>query len=123
MSSTAQRRRTQSPALTPRIKVWLECDGLYAFGLGIAEILQAVDRTGSIKGAAADLGKSYRHVWSRVKEAEQALGRPLVEARVGGTGNRRSSLTPEAHRLVAGFTALRDRMFKVVRTEFSRHFS
>jgi hypothetical protein len=39
-------------ALEPRVKVWLETDGDYAFGLGICEILQAVDRAGSIKLAA-----------------------------------------------------------------------
>lgn len=48
------------------MKVWLERDGRYAFGLGMCEILRAVDRTGSIKRAAAELGKSYRHVWGRI---------------------------------------------------------
>jgi molybdate transport repressor ModE-like protein len=56
------------------VKVWLERDSRYAFGLGVCEILLAVDRTGSIKQAASELGKSYRPVWARVKEAEGALG-------------------------------------------------
>jgi molybdate transport repressor ModE-like protein len=59
------------------VKVWLERDSRYAFGLGVCEILQAVDRTGSIKQAASELGKSYRHVWAGVKEAEGALGDAL----------------------------------------------
>jgi len=119
----ARRPRQRPPAFTPRVKVWLEIDGGYAFGLGIAEILRAVDRTGSMKQAAADLGKSYRYVWGRVQQAQRALGRPLVEARVGGRGTRRSSLTPEAARLVDAFLALRGRMMRVVRREFDRHFS
>jgi molybdate transport system regulatory protein len=102
--------------------VWLEAGGSYAFGLGISEILRAVDRAGSIKRAAAELGKSYRHVWGRVKQAEGALGRPLVETRVGGRGTRRSSLTPEARRLVTAFLGLRERMFRLVRQEFDRSF-
>jgi molybdate transport system regulatory protein len=122
MASTAQPRRVKPAALTPRVKVWLEVGGRYAFGLGVSEILHAVDRTGSIKGAAADLGKSYRHIWSRLKETERALGRRLVETRVGGTGSRRSSLTPEARRLVAGFTALRDRMLAAVHEAFRTFF-
>ena len=120
--SSARRSRPRPAPFTPRIKVWLEAGGQYAFGLGICEILRAVDAAGSIKGAAGRLGKSYRHIWARVKEAERAAGRPLVEARVGGEGSRRSSLTPEARRLVADFTALRERMFEVVRTEFARLF-
>lgn len=117
----ARRGRPQA-ALTPRVKVWLELGGHYAFGLGVCEILQAVDRTGSIKHAAAALGKSYRHVWARLKEAEQALGRPLVESQVGGRGTRRSRLSPEAGRLVAAFLALRSRMAQAVEAEFARHF-
>jgi molybdate transport system regulatory protein len=115
-------KQSRPAALTPRVKVWLEVNGEYAFGLGITEILQAVDGAGSIKRAAAVLGKSYRHVWSRVKEAEEALGRSLVETHVGGKGDRRSFLTEEARRLVAGFTALRDRMAELLRQEFARRF-
>ena len=106
----------------PRTKVWLEARGRYAFGFGIAEILQAVDRTGSIKQAAADIGLSCRYVWGRVKKAEQALGRLLVEAHVGGAGTHRSALTPEARRLLAAFLAFRGRVAQVAREEFDRHF-
>jgi molybdate transport system regulatory protein len=105
-----------------RIKVWLEGGGRYVFGFGISEILQAVGRTGSIKQAAAELGKSYRHVWARVKEAERALGQSLVEAHVGGAGTQRSFLTDTARRLVAEFLALRRRMAELVEHEFARRF-
>jgi molybdate transport system regulatory protein len=121
MSKTTARRRQTS--LLPRIKVWLEThDRHYAFGFGIVEILQAVDQAGSIKEAARDLGKSYRYVWGRIKQAEQALGRQLVEAQVGGQGTRRSFLTSEERRLGADFMALRRRMVKVVQEEFARCF-
>jgi molybdate transport system regulatory protein len=118
----ARHNRPQLPSFSPRVKVWLEVGGHYAFGLGISEILQAVDAAGSIKGAANQLSKSYRHVWARVKEAELALGRPLVQTQVGGKGTRRSSLTPQARQLVADFMALRGRMFEKLRTEFGRLF-
>jgi molybdate transport system regulatory protein len=102
--------------------VWLEIDSEYVFGLGISEILQAIERTGSIKQAAVEVGKSYRHVWDRVKQAEQALGRTLVETQVGGQGSRRSKLTPEARRLATAYVAFRDRLFEVARQEFAHHF-
>jgi molybdate transport system regulatory protein len=106
----------------PRVKVWLEFEGRYAFGLGVSEILQAVERAGSIKHAAAELGKSYRYVWGRLKEAERALGRSLVEAQVGGRGSQRSALTAEGRRLVAAFRAFREGMLRAVQEEFARHF-
>jgi molybdate transport system regulatory protein len=118
---TAQSRRKPSH-LVPRVKVWLETGGRYAFGLGVSEILEAVQRAGSIKQAAADLGKSYRYVWGRIKQAEAALGRPLVETQVGGRGTQRSSLTPEAERLVAAFRTFRSRMMQLLPQEFARCF-
>ena len=108
--------------VTPRVKVWLELDGQYVFGFGLSEILRAVQSAGSIKAAADVLGKSYRHVWGRIKTAEKALGQPLVAARVGGKGTSRSSLTELAERLVADYDALRRRTFDVVEQEFSTRF-
>jgi molybdate transport system regulatory protein len=108
--------------LTPRVKVWFEADGRYGFGLGICEILGAVDRTGSIKVAARNLAKSYRYVWTRIKEAEAALGEKLVETQVGGQGIRRSFLTDHAKQLVVDFLAIRSRMTKFIHEEFARRF-
>jgi molybdate transport system regulatory protein len=116
-------RRPKRTAFSPRVKVWLEIEGRYAFGFGISEILQAVDRAGSIKQAAADMGKSYRYVWGRVKKAEQALDQRLVETQVGGRGAQRSTLTPEGQRLISAFLAFRSHMTEFARQEFVRHFS
>ena len=92
------------------------------FGHGLAEILTAVQAQGSLKEAAKRLDKSYRYVWGRVKEAEQALGKTLVDARVGGQGTNRSFLTEDAVRLLADFSALRSRMLAMVEQEFSTRF-
>jgi len=108
--------------INPRVKVWLETDGQYVFGYGLAEMLKAVQEAGSIKAAAQQLGKSYRYVWGRIKKAEKALGQPLVSTRVGGKNAKRSSLTETASRLVADYDALRQRMFEVVQEEFSSRF-
>jgi molybdate transport system regulatory protein len=69
-----------------------------------------VDRTGSIKGAAVEVGWSYRHVWSRIKKAEEALRGPLVLTKIGGQGKDRSELTPDARQLVSRFHELRTRL-------------
>jgi molybdate transport repressor ModE-like protein len=81
-----------------------------------------VERTGSLKQAAAEVGKSYRHVWARVKEAEDALGDALVQTRVGGAGPQRSFLTDRARRLIAAFSDLRRALFAIAEVEFERRF-
>lgn len=96
--------------LTPRVKIWLETEDGFAFGFGLIQILQAIGRAGSIKKAAEDLDRSYRHVWSRIKEAEHALKVPLVETQVGGQGTNRSALTDAAATLIDDFLQLRERM-------------
>jgi molybdate transport system regulatory protein len=117
--ATSRRSHAKPAPIEARVKVWLEKDGQYVFGFGLSEILKAVRTAGSMKAAAKLLGKSYRHVWARIKEAEEALGEPLVQTRVGGRGTGRSSLTAAAEELVADYDALRRRMFEVVRQEFA----
>lgn len=106
--------------VTPRAKLWLEVNRQYVFGLGISEILKAIQHTGSIKAAAREVGKSYRHVWDKIKQAEQALGVPLVRTQVGGKDVRRSELSALAQDLVRDFETFRQRLFELVQVEFSQ---
>jgi len=106
--------------LVPRIKVWMELSGSYVFGRGISDILKAVDDAGSIKQAAHSLGKSYRYVWKRIKDAETALGAALVETQVGGKDAHRSDLTDFGRTLVDEFDRLRSRMDALLVEEFPR---
>lgn len=122
MVGTRSRRDRQTATLQPRIKIWLEAEGRYAFGFGLCEILQAVEHTGSIKQAAGELGKSYRYIWGRVKQAEDALGKQLVETQVGGKDAQRSRLTPDAGRLLADFLALREDLKSLLNSAYRRRF-
>ena len=120
---TSQHKKTPKRSqLQPHMKIWLELEGEYAFGFGISRILQAVGDTGSMKAAAESLDKSYRYVWSRIKQAEQTLGRSLVQTQVGGSGLKRSSLTELAVHLVENYDQLRQQMLKVVQNEFAVRF-
>jgi len=106
-------------SLQVRAKVWLEADEEYIFGLGICRILEAVAETGSIKRAAAAIGKSYRHTWARIKKVEEQLGVSLVETRVGGSDAHRSDLTAAAQTLVKEYRRLRADVFQLVEQRFN----
>jgi len=86
--------------IKPRSKVWLDKGGEYAFGGGIAAILSAIRKTGSIKEASLALNESYRYVWGRIQKAEEILGVKLIETTVGGQGRQRAQLTEFAHRIL-----------------------
>ena len=116
----SSRKSDLTDRVTPRAKLWLEVNSQYVFGLGISNILKAVQHTGSIKAAAQEVGKSYRHVWDKIKQAEQALGVPLVRTQVGGKDARRSELSELAQDLVRDFDAFRQSLFDLVQVEFSQ---
>ena len=44
----------------------------------LLELLEAVNRSGSISAAAREMSMSYRHVWGELKRWEGELGRPLL---------------------------------------------
>jgi molybdate transport system regulatory protein len=49
-----------------------------ALGPGKADLLDAIDRVGSISGAARELGMSYRRAWLLVETMNHCFRRPLV---------------------------------------------
>lgn len=62
----------------------------------VVDLLVKVDEHGSLAGACAAIGASYRHAWQLLREGEALFGQPLlVMARGKG-----SQLTPLGERLV-----------------------
>ena len=53
-------------------------------GKGGAQILDAVDKLGSISAAASELHMSYGFVWNYVRRIERRLGKPVITTRRGG---------------------------------------
>lgn len=66
-------------------RVWLEREGKHVIGKGGAEILEAIDRTGSITRAAKNLRVSYKFAWDCLAETERNLGQPIIRTRRGGS--------------------------------------
>ena len=100
----------RSHRLTVRNKVWLETAGGFALGDGGIELLRAVDGAGSLRGAAAQVGWSYRHVLRYLGNAEAGLGTELVARARGGHDRGGARLTPAGHDLLRRYTAFRRRL-------------
>lgn len=88
-----------------RSKVWLEERGSPLMGAGRAELLRAVERTGSINAAAKHLGMDYRRAWGLIDSMEKRLHFRLVIRQRGGS-ERGTSLTNEGSRLLKLYEAL-----------------
>lgn len=75
-------------------------------GKGGGQILDAVDRLGSISSAADELQMSYRFVWNYVRRIEKRLGKRVIATRRGGTKRARGGGGAELTRI--GRTLLND---------------
>lgn len=73
------------------------------FGPGIAELLERVDETHSLRRATMDMGMAYSKAWRIVKTAENALGFPLLESAVGGKGGGSAKLTERGRRFLTAY--------------------
>ncbi|MFN0199851.1 MAG: winged helix-turn-helix domain-containing protein [Planctomycetaceae bacterium] len=127
VKTASQKSPIHKKVIRPRVKIWLEVDGEHAFCAGMCHILESIEECGSIKEAATMVGLSYRHVWSRLKEVETALGIPVVNAHVGGHGKRRTTLSDAGlcllktyKHLQAEITAASDACAKTLKAELAR---
>ncbi len=64
---------------TQRMHIWFEIKDNMFMGLGRIQLLERIDRYGSLNKAAASMGMSYRAAWGRMKKTEALLGKALVD--------------------------------------------
>ncbi len=101
-----QKRYLGDSELVARTKVWLEVDGMHTFGSGLAQLLEGVARTGTLREAARAAHISYRHAWDMIKRAEKHLGKELILRQTGGIGGGRSALAAGGRHLLEVFRRL-----------------
>lgn len=103
-------------------KIWLDYKGR-AFGDGPARLLEGVEKYGSLRKAAQELGMSYNKAWRILHAAEQRLGFPLLDRSVGGSLGGGSRLTPQAQDLLDRYRAVLVEAAEALEAVFQRHFS
>ena len=83
-----------------------EREGEIAIGPGKIALLEAIEATGSITGAARRLGMSYRRAWLLVDETNRSLVRAAVTAAAGGKKGGGAQLTPTGIELCRRYRAI-----------------
>lgn len=89
-----------------KLKVQLHCGDEFAMGPGKADLLEAIDRTGSISAAGRALGMSYRRTWLLVDAMNRCFADKLVETVLGGGPDRGARLTGNGRRVLAAYRAI-----------------
>ena len=90
--------------------LFLDDDGQRFFGDGPYQLLLGLEKTGSLRQAAAEMGMAYSKAWRIVNEAEGQLGCKLIER----DGARGSSLTPAGERAIAAYEELQAEINEVI---------
>ena len=71
-------------------------EGFFLLKNDLISLLDAIQRTGSIKAAAEELGYSFRHIWNELNKWEEELGQSLVNRSRG----KNAELSPLAEQLL-----------------------
>ena len=93
-----------------KIKAQIYCGDELAMGPGKADLLEAIDREGSISAAGRALGMSYRRSWLLVDGMNRCWQDRLVETSAGGGQSRGARLTDAGRTVLAAYRALEARL-------------
>lgn len=89
-----------------KIKAQVLLGEAIAIGPGKADLLEAVERTGSIAAAGRTLGLSYRRTRDMIDTLNACWREPLVETAKGGSKGGGTKLTPAGVTVLQRYRAL-----------------
>jgi molybdate transport system regulatory protein len=93
--------------------------GELRLGPGKADLLEAVDRTGSISAAARAMGMSYARAWRLLSELNGGFG-PVVETRRGGGEGGGAALTDKGRAVLDAYRGLQAELDAVAAPTLTR---
>lgn len=106
-----------------KCKMWVEYNGQKVFGDGPCDILQRIERTGSLRMAASEIRMSYSQAWQLIDTLEKKLGFPLLIKKAGGALGGGSELTEEGAALTRKFTLFRKEADQALGDLFQKYFA
>lgn len=110
---------TAKPSIRPRLRIVAGKD--IAFGPGKADLLEALEKTGSITKAAAQMGMSYMRAWTLVRTMNQSFRKPLVDAVRGGTrGGGGARLTVTGRQVLALYRRMDDQCLAAIQPDWRK---
>ncbi len=93
-----------------KLKAQIFCGDEPAIGPGKADLLDALDREGSISGAGRAMGMSYRRTWLLVDSLNRCWKERVVETTAGGGRDKGARLTPFGRTVLDTYRAFEARL-------------
>ena len=90
-----------------KTKTWIETSqGEMLFGKGKIELLEFIEKSGSILQAAKLMGINYKKAWMHLQSLQQDTKEELVITKQGRSKDSGTKLTPKAHSLMRNYKIL-----------------
>ncbi len=103
-----------------KIRIGVEDD--YFFGPGVADLLSAIDKYGSVSRAASSMDLSYSKAWLMIKKSEKGFDKKLTERISGGVGGGKTTLTTDGRKLIEDYRLYYERLQSEADTLFEEYF-
>lgn len=97
--------------------------GARFFGEGPYRLLRGVEELGSLRASTQRMDMAYTKAFNLIKNAEAALGFPLIQRTIGGKGGGGSVLTPQAKELLTRYESYRDACGDMAERLYDQYFS
>ena len=86
-----------------QVRVRVDFAGGASLGPGKITLLEAIDASGSLSGAARAIGMSYRRAWDLLRSINESFEHPAVALSVGGRDGGGAVLTEFGRTLIAAY--------------------
>ena len=100
-----------------RLRIRAMFDSGLVLGPGKADLLQAVQETGSISAAGKQMKMSYKRAWDLIDAMNSHFREPVVQASKGGSGGGGATLTPFGQEVLATYRRIQALSEAAVATE------
>lgn len=104
--------------ITARLRIYF--GNALAIGPGRIELLEGIQRSGSLAQAARDMDMSYRRAWLLMQSLNESLNSPATAAAKGGRHGGGASLTPTGIALIDVYRKMQHRVARDVNKNFAR---
>ena len=93
-----------------RARFWITGEGQGYLGIGRIQLLENIEKYGSINSAAKSMGMSYKKAWKLIEELNQISDLPLVIKSQGGKSGGGTRLTDEGREMVFKFRKVEEEL-------------
>lgn len=98
-----------------RLRIVLEPE--IALGPGKADLLDGIERTGSIAAAGRAMGMSYKRAWGLIEEMNEDFGAALVHTTKGGKSYGGAALTPTGKKILTLYRRMEQKAGRAIAGE------